>query len=183
MDFTPTRPKGFTLVEVVVTVAVVGILASLAIPAFESIRARNAMAGSVNLFLAQAHLARSTAVTREKHITLCPTQNGSECHADHQSWQGGYLVFEDSNKNQRRDPEEQIVSHQQQAHGGVKIHSSSNHRNRITYRPLGRAWFSNTSVRFCLEGHPELNRVIIISNNGRIRSAKRMADGSPVTCS
>ncbi len=183
MDITPTRSKGVTLVELVITLAVAGILTSLAVPAFSNIRAKNAMAGSINLFLSQLHLARSSAVTRERRITLCPASSPSECDDDHEAWKNGYLIFQDSNKNRERDVGEEIISYQEKADTAVKIVSSSRFRNRITFLALGRAWFSNTTVRFCHEKRPDLNRVIIVSNNGRVRTNKNMADGSPVDCS
>jgi len=183
MDFISSRQEGYTLVELLVTVAIVSILTSLAIPAFDNIRARNAMAGSINLFLTQLHLARSAAVTRERHITLCPTSNGMDCNDDYQTWRDGYLIFDDTNKNRQHEAEEEIISYQEKAARTIRIVSSSQHRNRISFLPLGRAWFSNTTVRFCVRDHPELNRAIIVSNNGRVRSRKNMADGSAVTCS
>jgi len=183
MDCFPTRSKGLTLVELVITLAIVGILTSLAVPAFSGIRAKNAMAASVNLFLTQLHLARSTAVTRERRITLCPASNRNECNNDHRAWKNGYLIFQDDNKNRKRDPGEQIISYEEKANAAVKIVSSSRFRNRISFLALGRAWFSNTTVRFCHAEYPELNRAIIVSNNGRVRTRKKMADGSAVTCS
>ncbi len=183
MDFAPSRIiKGYTLVELLVTVAVVGILTALAVPAFSGIRAKNSMASSVNLFLTQLHLARSTAVTRERHITLCPASSPSTCADDHKAWKNGYLIFEDSNKNHEHDTDEQIISYQENAGTSVSILSSSQSRNRISFLPLGRAWFSNTTVRFCHAEYSHLNRAIIVSNNGRVRTREKMADGSPVTC-
>ncbi|WP_457674904.1 GspH/FimT family pseudopilin [Thiolapillus sp.] len=181
MDVLPSRARGFTLVELLVAVAVMAILTSLAIPAFSHMKARNAMAGSVNLFLAQLYLARSTAIARETHITLCPSADGSSCDDDHQNWQSGYLIFENPNKNRQLDPGEAIISHEARTADGIRIQSSSRHRNRITFRPQGRAWFSNTSIRFCDDRFPELNRKIVVSNNGRIRLV-RTSSGSPVTC-
>lgn len=183
MDITPTLTKGFTLVELVITVAIVSILTSLAVPAFSGIRAKNAMAGSVNLFLTQLHLTRSTAVTREQRITLCPASSPDECDDDHKAWNNGYLIFQDSNRNHEYDTNEDIISYEENAGAAVSILSSSQARNRISFLPLGRAWFSNTTVRFCHGDYPDLNRAIIVSNNGRVRSRKKMADGSAITCS
>jgi len=181
MDVLPSRARGLTLVELLIAVAVIAILATLALPAFSHLMARNIMASSVNLFVAQLHLARSAAVARETHITLCPTTNGSTCDDDHRNWQGGYLVFENTNKNHQLDPGEVIISHEMKASEEIRIQSSSRHRNRITFLPQGRSWFSNTTIRFCHEDFPDLNRKIVVSNNGRIRLT-RASPGTQVNC-
>ncbi|WP_456372117.1 GspH/FimT family protein [Thiolapillus sp.] len=182
MDFGRIHQQGISLIEAIIAIAVAGILSALAIPSFNHLRASSAMAGSVNLFLAQLHLARSTAVTRERHITLCPASSPSTCDDDHKAWKNGYLIFEDSNKNHERDTDEQIISYEEKAGAAIRIFSSSQSRNRISFLPLGRAWLSNTTVRFCHPDHPDLNRAIIVSNNGRVRSSNKMADGSAITC-
>ena len=171
MDFTRSHIRGITLIELVTAIAITGILTSLAIPSFNHMRAGNAMAASLNLFLAQLHLARSTAVTRERHITLCPTADTTTCSDDPRDWADGYLIFEDRNRNAERDSNEEIVSHASQASGDIRI-SSSRYRNRISFQSQGRAWFSNATIRFCHNQYPDLNRKIIISNNGRVRKEK-----------
>jgi type IV fimbrial biogenesis protein FimT len=177
-----TTTGGFTLLELLTTITIIAVLASIAIPTFRSVRDSNAMATSVNLFLTQLHLARSSAVTRERRITLCPASDPQTCNNDHTAWREGYLIFQDSNKNRQRDSDEQLISYQERSDSQIKIVSSSRARNRISYLPMGRAWFSNTTVRFCHRQRPELNRAIIVSNNGRVRQSKRMADGSPISC-
>ncbi len=181
MDVLPSRARGLTLVELLIAVAVLAILTTLALPTFNHLIARNTMAGSLNLFLAQLHLARSAAVARETHITLCPSASGRSCDDDHQNWQGGYLVFENTNKNHQLDPGEVIISYEMATSEKIKIQSSSRHRNRITFLPQGRSWFSNTSIRFCHEDFPDLNRRIVVSNNGRVRLTKA-SPGTPVNC-
>ena len=181
MEFRHHRTRGVTLVELATVVAIVGITLSLAVPAFSRLMARNAMASSVNLFLAQLHLARSSAVTRERRITLCPATDPVTCSDDHRAWHGGYLVFQDDNRNQELDGGEQVISHEERARSGIRIVSSSQQRNRVTYRPMGRAWFSNTTIRFCHPDHPELNRAIIVSNNGRARVVEKLG-GKGIVC-
>ena len=58
----------------------------------------------------------------------------------------------------------------------ITIVSSSKFRNRISYRAMGRAWFSNTTIRFCHPDYPDLNRAIIVSNNGRVRSVSKLGN-------
>jgi type IV fimbrial biogenesis protein FimT len=181
MEFEKRVPRGITLVELVTVVAIVGITLSLAAPTFSRLLARNAMASSVNLFLAQLRLARSSAVTRERHITLCPAAGASACSDDHRAWHDGYLVFEDNNQNQELDAGEQRLQYQERAGRNITIVTSSNKRARITYQAMGRAWFSNTTIRFCHADYPDLNRAIIVSNNGRVRTMKLLGN-SPIAC-
>lgn len=182
MEPTPRPATGLTLIELLTTVATLGIILALAIPAFNAIQARNAMASAVNLFLAQLHMARSTAVTRERRITLCPAVSSDQCGADHRRWHGGYLIFEDLDRDHAKDEAEAVISFEEQAADGIRIVSSSRQRNKISFLPLGRAWFSNTTVRFCHQQDTSLNRAVIVSNNGRVRVVKRLTDGSAINC-
>jgi Tfp pilus assembly protein FimT len=128
------------------------------------------------------HLARSAAVTSERRVVLCPSGGNEQCIRDHRRWHGGYLIFEDHNKNRARDADEPIISFEAQMENGIRVVSSSQHRNKIVFLPLGRAWFSNTTVRFCHQQDDSLNRAIIVSNNGRVRTVKKLRNGAPINC-
>ncbi len=77
------RESGFTLTEVVVTLAVAGILTSLAVPSFtSSIATQRAKAASTDLYITLAK-ARSEAVKRNANVTVTPKDGG---------WQNGWQV-------------------------------------------------------------------------------------------
>ncbi|MEW5754835.1 MAG: GspH/FimT family protein [Pseudomonadota bacterium] len=77
------RQSGFTLTEVVVTVAVAGILASLAVPSFSSsIATQRAKAASSDLYVTLSK-ARSEAVKRNANVTVAPKSGG---------WQNGWQI-------------------------------------------------------------------------------------------
>ena len=72
---------GFTLVELMVTLAVVGILAAVAVPAMTSLIAGNRLAGATNELASSLQLARSEAIRRNAQVTICATTNGTTCSA------------------------------------------------------------------------------------------------------
>ena len=182
MEFRPCKQTGVTLLEMVIAVAISAITLAIAIPAFQPLIERNRVAASVNTFVSHLHHARAEAIKRLEWVMLCPSSDGVTCTANHTKWGEGYMVFVDTSRNRLRDESELILSYFP-GYRGITIHSSSNHRNTIAYRPGGRAWGFNTTVRLCAEHGTKNNRIVSISPTGRPRTLKSMLDGSPITCS
>ncbi|GAB2491189.1 GspH/FimT family pseudopilin [Arenimonas alkanexedens] len=70
---------GFTLLELVITVAVLAIALAVAIPSFQGITNRNRLTAVTNELLAASQLARMEAIRRNERVVVCPTTNGSTC--------------------------------------------------------------------------------------------------------
>lgn len=77
----PRQRAGFTLVELMVTVAVLAILAMIATPAMQDLIDANRLAGASSDLQASLQLARSEAVRRNSRVTICPSSNGVACSA------------------------------------------------------------------------------------------------------
>ncbi|MGS5087725.1 GspH/FimT family pseudopilin [Hydrogenophaga sp. A37] len=73
------RQAGFTLIELMVVVALVAILAMLATPSWTEMRIRNALRSSVNDFTSSLQFARSEAVRLNNPVTICPSSDGVNC--------------------------------------------------------------------------------------------------------
>ena len=83
---------GFTLIELMVTLTVLGILTLLAAPSFNEAILGNKLAGFSNTFVASAQLARSEAIKRNNAVTLCRSADGLTCAASG-TWQQGWIVM------------------------------------------------------------------------------------------
>lgn len=71
--------RGFSLLELMVTVAVLAILASVAMPAFTSLINRDRMTSRANELVALFQYARSEAVRLNSRVVLCPSVDGASC--------------------------------------------------------------------------------------------------------
>ncbi|HRN61247.1 MAG TPA: GspH/FimT family pseudopilin [Luteimonas sp.] len=81
-----SRQPGFTLIELMVTLAVAGILAVVAVPAMTSLINGNRLAGTSGDLTASLQLARSEAIRRNARVTICGTTDGANCSADWSRW-------------------------------------------------------------------------------------------------
>lgn len=88
------RNSGFTLLELMVGVAVAAILLAVGIPSFTSSVKQNQAASDANALLTALTLTRSEAITRATNVTLCVSSDGSTCDsASGASWSEGYRLY------------------------------------------------------------------------------------------
>jgi|ERR1700677_2222069 type IV fimbrial biogenesis protein FimT len=84
--------QGFTLIEILVTLTVAGILAAIAVPAFNTFIQNDRDTGQINSLIGSFNYARSEAVKRASTngITVCPSANSLTC--DLGPWTEGWIV-------------------------------------------------------------------------------------------
>lgn len=165
-------PKGFTLVELSVTVAVVGVLASVALPSLAALLDHQRTSATLSSLAGHFQAARLEAIRHRTPVILCPTRDGAACAAGG-DWSSGWLMFVD-----RGDliPQAEDVLRMDLAPRTreLQIRGTAG-RSLVRYLPDGRSAGSNATIAVCDRSGRRLGAVVI-NNAGRPRIERNATD-------
>jgi len=89
----PFAMTGFTLMELMIVLVIVGILVSVGIPTFSDATLGSRLGSTANNLVSSLYLARSEAIKRNTTVRVCPSTDGTSC-ASSADWEGGWIVIE-----------------------------------------------------------------------------------------
>ncbi len=84
---------GFTLVELLVTLAIAAILVTVGAPSFTTLISSNSAKNASDRLSNSLAYARSEAVTRGANVTVCSKSAGGDTCANGTSWINGWLIY------------------------------------------------------------------------------------------
>lgn len=88
--------RGVTLIELMVTIAILAILMSLAVPSFNQVLASTRLSTTTNDLYATLSQAKSEAIRSGNRVTVCPSTDGATClTAAGSNWANGWITFRD----------------------------------------------------------------------------------------
>ena len=150
--------KGFTLIELMVTIAVASIAISIAVPAFTGLIESSKERAARDLLVSSIYAAKQQAQSKSVNVYLCATDDGSTCTS---SWGSDWLVYEDNDGSTTLNADDIIVS--KLTSKILEIQSTS---AQISFTPTGHA-IANT-FRVCSNADQSIVYQIELSRMGRI---------------
>lgn len=140
--------RGFSLLELMVAVAILSIVAALGTPVLQDIVRKNQLRALADTTIGMLNLARSEAVSRNTAVSLCHTSNNTACTGNwNTSWSGAWLIFADPDEDGVVDTGETIVRVFEGLPGSYTVQSDITSAG-ITYRPDGSIKTSG-ELRIC----------------------------------
>lgn len=91
------RQGGFTFMELMITIVIAAILATVALPSFVATIQNNRLTGQANEIMASLQYARSEALKRGLPVEMCASSDGATC--DDANWNLGWIVLADLGGN------------------------------------------------------------------------------------
>jgi len=160
--------RGFTLAEIIATLAIAAITISMAVPMMMNLVANNQRAAGTNELVSTIHAARSAAITRNEQVTICPSSDARQCN-DAQ-WQEGWIYFVDIDHDRHVDANDEVLGSVNSI-ANITIRSQDFERF-LVFRPNGQIMVDTTAensgeMLLCDDRGSEFSHSLILHVGGK----------------
>ena len=165
------RCQGFSLIELMVAITILGILLAIALPGYRNFVTGNRLTAQINELVGDLSLARNESSTRGRNVTVCMAASATACATSGTDWAVGRLIWVDTNGNGALDSgNNEIIKYTAPLEGGVSLITSG---PLVTFRPGGGLTTTSTmTFTLCAPG-TVTGRTATLPFTGRA-SAKRV---------
>jgi type IV fimbrial biogenesis protein FimT len=175
------RCGGFTLLELMVVLAITAILSAVAIPSFSRMIQANTVSNNVNILLADLRYARSEAMRRGGGVVMCRSDAPEALHpvcstassgADGHGWADGWILFQDWNGNGMQDADEPLLRVQTAIPSLDSILEAGDSATAFHFAATGRLPATTAQLRVGGSAFAsDVQRLVCVDFGGRARVA------------
>jgi type IV fimbrial biogenesis protein FimT len=178
--------RGFTLIELMVTLAVMALLMLVAVPSFQSTIASSRVTTVTNDLVGALASARTEAIRRGVRVTVCASADGASCLTG-SDWSQGWVVFTDINRNAAIDTDSDpntvddvVLATSPATPAGIGVKGDASAERFVSYAPdgqpktaTGAVWSGNLQI--CSDssqlGDARRARLLDINTTGRVHTS------------
>lgn len=137
----PGSSDGFSLSELLVTIAIVAIATSIGVPMLRGFIHDAAVSTAADQMLATLNYTRTEAVKRNTRVTMCRSTDGASCaaSAEQGDWRGGWIVYVDGADAGALDEDDEILRVQAALSGSIAVLAAGAVADYVSYASNGQA--------------------------------------------
>lgn len=178
---TVERQQGYTLVELLIGLAIAAIVVGMALPSFAGILHNNRRSTAINTLSSTLNYARSEAIKRSLPTVICKGSPVDGCDKTRQ-WHDGWIVFMDDNGDKSWNGDEPLLWTQTALSPEQTLDwSAFPSSNYVIYYPNGSA-SSNGTFTLCDNRGSTEARALIVARSGRVRVSDKNAKDESLQC-
>lgn len=177
------KGRGFTLLELLMALAILGITMAFATPSFITIISNNRISSGASDFVSALQLAKAESAARITPVTICKKNTaGSGCLTTG-NWQQGWIVFSDINGDGAVSAGDTIVLNHQALDTRITFGGTAGVTDSITYNPSGTTSITAVQVLIMCDnrGFADSAKGILITITGR-GNVLKATDTGQTTC-
>ncbi len=162
---------GFTIIEIMLAIAVAAVLMSLAIPNFQMSIRNNCMATSANLFVTSLQYARSEAIKRRQPVMVAAGAPGQAPGDSTNEWGGGWHVWAEGRLTDGSIADDGYTPGDElrvSTPACAPMMDETNNVVQFTYQPNGFI-DRRGALEICMDKRGERGRELTVSPTGRPR--------------
>jgi type IV fimbrial biogenesis protein FimT len=166
-----------TMVELMVTVSIAGLLLAIGVPSYRYVTNSNRVSAEVNGLLMDMQFARSEAIKEGRPVTVCASAAAQQCDPT-VNWQNGWIVFMDLNGNALVDPPNELVLRTQAGFGNSDTFKADNNIQSVTFNREGFSGLPATPSGYATvtlhdsTSNTQWTRCLEISTVGNVRTER-----------
>ncbi len=169
------KTSGFTLLELMITMAIVGLVFAIGIPSMNTFIQNDRLVTQINTLIGHLSYARSEAVKRSQQVGVCVSNNTTSCTGGN-NWENGWIIYVDLDGDGSFTADEDILRAQQRLEGENTL-SPGAIGTQVTYDYRGFVDAASLGTfSLCDDRGAAYGKAVSISVTGRVRS------GGTVSC-